>query len=111
MTIWHPQLDDWHGPRYLAIADALADDVATGKLEAGERLPTHRELAYRLGLTVGTVSRAYREAEARGLTIGEVGRGTFICGAARAPSAATLAVPDLKARLRRGKEIRTADLG
>ena len=94
MTIWHPQLDHWYGPRYLAIADALADDIATGKLKAGDRLPTHRELAYNLGLTVGTVTRAYGEADARGLTIGEVGRGTFVCGASRSPSATTLAVPD-----------------
>ena len=78
MTIWLPDLSDRRGPRYLAIADALADDIASGRLKEGERLPTHRELAYRLGITVGTVSRAYAEAETRGLTVGEVGRGTFI---------------------------------
>ena len=42
------------------------------------RLPTHRDLAYRLGVTVGTISRAYSEAERRGLIGGEVGRGTFV---------------------------------
>lgn len=78
MTIWQPSIADRNGPRYLAIADALAEDVATGILEPGTRLPTHRDLAYRLGVTVGTVSRAYAEADRRGLISGEVGRGTFV---------------------------------
>ena len=76
MTNWMPHLED--GPRYLAIADALATDIAAGKLAIGERLPTHRDLAWRLGVTVGTITRAYAEAERRGLVVGEVGRGTFV---------------------------------
>ncbi|MGF1595031.1 MAG: PLP-dependent aminotransferase family protein [Kiloniellaceae bacterium] len=78
MTKWTPSLEEASGPRYLAIADALARDITTGKLKAGTRLPTHRDLAWHLGVTVGTVSRAYAEAERRGLTSGEVGRGTFV---------------------------------
>jgi DNA-binding transcriptional MocR family regulator len=78
MTKWMPTLAEAAGPRYLAIADALARDVASGRLKAGDRLPTHRDLAWHLGVTVGTVSRAYAEAERRGLTSGEVGRGTFV---------------------------------
>ncbi len=78
MTTWHPSIDDIPGPRYIAIADAIGRDLAEGRLSSGTRLPTHRELAGRLGVTVGTVSRAYAEAERRGLTYGEVGRGTFV---------------------------------
>lgn len=78
MTNWSPQIEERSGPRYLAIADALAADVSDGRLEAGARLPTHRDLAWHLGVTVGTVSRAYAEAERRGLIYGEVGRGTFV---------------------------------
>jgi len=40
-------------------------------------LPTQRELATRLGVTVTTVTRAYAEADRRGLVRGEVGRGTY----------------------------------
>ncbi|MFO7653629.1 MAG: PLP-dependent aminotransferase family protein [Candidatus Krumholzibacteriia bacterium] len=80
MTIWTPDISSRGGPRYRAIAEALADDVGAGRLLAGDRLPTHRELAERLGVTVGTVSRAYAEAERRGLLRGEVGRGTFVTG-------------------------------
>ena len=78
MTSWTPRLDERSGPRYLAIADQLAKDLDAGVLKPGDRLPTHRELAWKLGVTVGTVTRAYSEAERRGLIAGEVGRGTFI---------------------------------
>jgi len=77
MTIWRPILKRGVH-RYLAIAQALADDIASGRLKSGTRLPTHRDLADTLGVTIGTVSRAYAEASRRGLIGGEVGRGTFV---------------------------------
>ena len=80
MNAWSPDLTQKQGPRYRAIADALSADLKSGRLQPGARLPTHRELARTLGVTVGTVSRAYAEAERRGLVQGEVGRGTFIRG-------------------------------
>ena len=82
MTNWHPHLEGRPGPRYLAIAETIAEDVAGGRLAVGQRLPTHRDLAHALGVTVGTVSRAYGEATRRGLLTGEVGRGTFVREAA-----------------------------
>lgn len=77
-SIWTPDLSERQGPRYRAIAEALADDVAHGRLDPGTRLPTHRDLADRIGVTVGTVTRAYAEAKRRNLVSGEVGRGTFV---------------------------------
>jgi DNA-binding transcriptional MocR family regulator len=77
MTSWSPDLDE-AGPVYLAITRALESDIANERLSGGERLPTHRELAERLGVNVGTVSRAYAEARRRGLIEGTVGRGTFV---------------------------------
>ena len=91
MTIWVPELGRREGPLYLAIADALGQDSAKGRLKAGTRLPTHRDLAERLGVTVGTVSRAYAEAARRGLVSGEVGRGTFARGASAEPGLAPAA--------------------
>ncbi|MEW6368679.1 MAG: PLP-dependent aminotransferase family protein [Acidobacteriota bacterium] len=76
---WSLELDRTSRPLYLAIARALASDVSSGKLSPGTRLPTHRELARDLGVTVGTVTRAYAEVERRGLISSEVGRGTFVC--------------------------------
>src|ERR687892_628566 len=78
MTIWTPDLAARSGPRYLALADAIEQDVVNGALVVGTRLPPQRDLAYRLGVTVGTVSRAYALVAARGLVTGEVGRGTFV---------------------------------
>jgi DNA-binding transcriptional MocR family regulator len=82
MTIWPPIELGGSRPRYLQLAQGLAEAIASGQLAPGERLPTHRDLADRLGVTVGTVSRAYAEAAERGLVSGEVGRGTFV----RAPA-------------------------
>jgi Predicted transcriptional regulators len=78
MTNWVPQIDSRSGPIYEAIADDLAEAVADGRLRAGGRLPTHRDLAHRLGVTIGTVTRAYAEAERRGIVEATVGRGTFV---------------------------------
>ncbi|OKH89695.1 PLP-dependent aminotransferase family protein [Thalassospira sp. TSL5-1] len=78
MTIWIPDISSGSGPVYRRIAHAIGDAVEKGQLQAGDRLPTHRDLAYHLGVTVGTVTRAYREAERLGLAIGEVGRGTYV---------------------------------
>jgi DNA-binding transcriptional MocR family regulator len=92
MTSWVPSLSS-DRPRYVAIADAIAADLATGRLKSGERLPPQRELAWKLGVTVGTVTRAYQEAEKRGLLSGEVGRGSFL----RDPGASLAAVKSLEA--------------
>ncbi len=75
---WHPPALSDDGPVYRAIADALAADIAAGRLTPGARLPTHRDLADALGVTVTTITRAYAEARRRGLVEGTVGRGTFV---------------------------------
>ncbi|HEV2594643.1 MAG TPA: PLP-dependent aminotransferase family protein [Sphingomicrobium sp.] len=75
---WTPTLEDGPESLYARLADALERDVETGVLEGGTRLPPQRTLASRLGLSVGTVTKAYLEAERRGLVIGHVGRGTFV---------------------------------
>lgn len=75
---WFPNLPFSEGPRYLQIVAALESDIASGAVSPGQRLPTHREMATKLGLSVGTVSKAYAAAERRGLISGEVGRGTFV---------------------------------
>ena len=48
------------------------------RLRPGDRLPTHRDLARALKVTVGTVSRGYAEARKAGWISGEVGNGTFV---------------------------------
>jgi DNA-binding transcriptional MocR family regulator len=75
---WIPVLGTSDGPRYLALVQSLENDVQAGILKPGTRLLPQRDMANQLRLSVGTVSRAYAEAEARGLISGEVGRGTFV---------------------------------
>ncbi|WP_220445983.1 PLP-dependent aminotransferase family protein [Novosphingobium umbonatum] len=84
-----PRLPEGGGPLYLAIADALAADIATGQLTNGTRLPPQRTLAHRLGIDFTTVSRAYAEARRRGLVEARVGMGTFVLRSERAAEAAT----------------------
>ncbi len=78
MTIWTPDISASEGPKYLAIANAIAGAISDGDLQPGEKLPPQRNLAYDLGVTLGTITRAYQEATRRGYVDGEVGRGTFV---------------------------------
>jgi DNA-binding transcriptional MocR family regulator len=94
MTIWTPAIDAITGPRYQAIATAIGDAIKLGNLKPGDRLPAQRDLAWRLGVTVGTVSRGYMLAEQKGLVVGEVGRGTFVRDAAASGTGSLLGAPD-----------------
>ena len=76
--MWVPHYSDLAQPVYLMIADALEQDIGSGRLTAGDRLPTLKDLAESLNVTPGTIGRAYDEAAKRGLVVGEVGRGTFV---------------------------------
>lgn len=75
---WLPTIEGRRGPAYQRIVDALADDIAAGRLHQGRRLPTHRALAQALDLDVTTVTRAYAEAARQQLVEARVGRGTFV---------------------------------
>lgn len=77
---WIGPLDRARGPIHGQIIGALEDAVARGALRPGERLPTQRALAARLGVDLTTVTRAYNEARHRGLIDAVTGRGSFIAG-------------------------------
>jgi DNA-binding transcriptional MocR family regulator len=80
MSVWFPVLPAGDAPIYERLVEALRADIASGALEAGERLPPQRDLAHRLGLGLGTVTRAYVEAEKAGLVEAHVGRGSYVRG-------------------------------
>ena len=82
MGEWSPLLSRLGKPRYLAIADAIAEDISSGKLAPLDRLPPQRKLARRLNIDFTTVARGYVEAQKRGLIKSRVGQGTFV----RAPA-------------------------
>ncbi|MTE17896.1 aminotransferase class I/II-fold pyridoxal phosphate-dependent enzyme [Streptomyces sp. TRM43335] len=74
---------------YRRIADGVAADIASGRRRPGDRLPTQREFARLHGIANSTAARVYRELARRGLTTGEVGRGTFVRAAPRPSRTAT----------------------
>lgn len=75
---WTPSIPDGAAPLYERLVAVLRADIASGALSAGVRLPPQRDLAYRLGVGLGTVTRAYVEAEKAGLVSAHVGRGSFV---------------------------------
>ena len=75
---WSPNVQKSKEPLYLALARVLAEDIAAGRLNEGDPLPTQRDLADELEVSLGTVTRAYAEAEKRGLITAEGRRGTFV---------------------------------
>ncbi|MFC3914793.1 PLP-dependent aminotransferase family protein [Pseudaeromonas sharmana] len=85
MTIWTPTLSG-RGPLYRQLLEALRSAIQNGELSAGSRLPTHRALADRLGVTVGTITRAYHEAEQCGLITARVGSGSYVRDAEQSSS-------------------------
>ncbi|QXH57978.1 PLP-dependent aminotransferase family protein [Pseudomonas maumuensis] len=81
--MWTPSLPDNDQPRYLALVEAIAGAIELGTLKAGERLPPQRRLAWALSLNPSTTQQAYREAAARHLVSGEVGRGTYVLASSK----------------------------
>jgi len=66
------------GPKYKRVANAIQTAIRSGDLVIGSKLPPVRELAWSLGITPGTVARAYTVLTDTGHVVAEVGRGTFV---------------------------------
>jgi DNA-binding transcriptional MocR family regulator len=80
--MWTSRIELAEGLRYRAIADAIRAAILEGELRPGDKLPTHRALASQMGVTAGTVSRAYAVAAEWGLVTARVGAGTVVCAPA-----------------------------
>jgi len=65
-------------PLYLQIAESLLEQVESGQLQPGDRLPPERQLSAMLAVNRMTVRRALRVLQGRGLLVRQQGRGTFI---------------------------------
>lgn len=76
-------LDAYRGPKYKRLYHALEAAVRSGTMKPGRKLPPVRELAWQLGITPGTVARAYQMGTDEGLLEATVGRGTFVKGPSR----------------------------
>jgi GntR family transcriptional regulator len=65
-------------PIYRQIVRQITDAIAGRHLEAGFKLPSHRDLATELVIAPLTVKKAYDELERVGLIVTQRGRGTFV---------------------------------
>lgn len=96
-------------PPYEQVLRQVLEHVAAGRLAEGARMPPVRQLAGDLGIAAGTVARAYRELEGRGVIRTRRGGGTTVAPGARSaastppapqpmPPAVLAAVTDARAR-------------
>ncbi len=65
-------------PIYKQIADAFRSDILAGKFKQGEYLPSIRELAKDLRISVITTMKAYEQLEAEGLVTASQGKGFYV---------------------------------
>src|SRR5271157_6317498 len=75
-------------PMYLQIMEQIKQRVAVGEWAAGEEIPSIRQLAMALRVSVITIKRAYLELEREGVIVTQHGKGSFVA-----------ADPDLGSRL------------
>ncbi|MGA8532905.1 MAG: GntR family transcriptional regulator, partial [Candidatus Tumulicola sp.] len=78
-------------PIYLQIIEQIKRSVALGILQAGEQLPTVKQLALDLTINPNTVARAYRDLERDSVIETAPGRGSFVRTDGAAESAKTAA--------------------
>jgi GntR family transcriptional regulator of arabinose operon len=85
-------------PKYQVVYEALRQDIESGRLAAGARIPSEAELGSRFGASRITVGRAMRDLQLQGLVDRRVGSGTYVRRpASRAATDCTfgILVPDL----------------
>ncbi|MFJ1562506.1 GntR family transcriptional regulator [Streptomyces mirabilis] len=102
---------------YQRIVQDVQDKIRSGRLTAGTKLPSTRELADEYGVAPGTVQRALAELRVAGLIYSHQGRGSFVTATASESSEDSTAralkrledqVSDLVARLEKIEKGRNA---
>jgi len=65
----------------VSVARRIADDITSGSLLAGDRLPPERDLSDQFGVSRATIRRAFEDLTQAGLIESQAGRGSFVIGA------------------------------
>jgi len=75
----HIQIDNAsERPVYQQIIDQIKRDIALGRLNPEEKLPTVRELAGQLAINPNTIGKAYSRLEREGIITTRPGSGAFV---------------------------------
>ncbi|MFE7171895.1 PLP-dependent aminotransferase family protein [Streptomyces sp. NPDC057616] len=77
----------------------LRDAIRTGRLQAGERLPSSRELARILGLSRGLVQDCYAQLQAEGYLVTRVGSATRVAACAQVEPVPAAPRPETRPRM------------
>lgn len=75
---WKPRLADGADVASKRLQAALTEDIVSGLLRPGDRLPAHRPLSWDLKIGVATVTKAYTALERQGIICSIHGRGSFV---------------------------------
>ncbi len=76
--MWTKKFDRTDRKKFLHLIEYIIEAINSGKLEAGQALPTQRELSKSLGVSIGTITKAFKELEKLGYLTGQIGRGTYV---------------------------------
>ncbi len=103
------QLSEASGvPYYRQVIDQVAELIRSGELAPRARLPSVRELASQLLVSLITVRRAYADLEAAGLIVRRQGQGSFVADGveqASAQRARAEAIEVLRAAVTRARQL------
>lgn len=112
--MWMPNVNRFTPRKHQALMAALREEIRSGRLNPGDRLPAQRDLSQAIGVAVGTIARVYRDAGAEGLIRSTVGRGSYVARRADAFIAAAGAGPlagPVDLRINRGLNMLDPPLG
>lgn len=70
-------------PKWVRVAERIVNDIESGKLRIGGRLPSERDLCVRLDVSRVTLRRAFASLEEQGVLRPSRGRGWYVAGRAR----------------------------
>lgn len=63
---------------YVRLVEAITDQIRSGELAPGDKLPSYSQLAAKYNTSISTTQAALRILRDRGLIEGHQGKGTFV---------------------------------
>ncbi|ODN71778.1 PLP-dependent aminotransferase family protein [Methylobrevis pamukkalensis] len=92
--MWQPRIRTGAPSKFMGLVEAIEEDIETGLLGPGQRMPAQRSVASVLGIDLTTVTRAYTEARIRGVLSARPGRGgTWVAAGAESTTHRLLTHP------------------